>query len=145
MTVFYFDAAHAFRLHQFIIVQSGGLSGVKDSGRIESILDHMQNDVYYPTFIDKLTHLVFSIIQFHAFNDGNKRASIGLGAYFLEINGFDYCIEHFIRELENIVVWVAENRIDKVLLGRLLESLTYDDEYDESLKLDLLDAIDPLR
>jgi death on curing protein len=143
MTVIYFDVAHALRVHDFIIRHSGGLGGVKDEGRIESILDHIQNDVYYPSFTDKLTHLVFSIIKFHSFNDGNKRASIGLGAYFLEINGYDYCVQHFIKELENVVVWVAQNLIDKNLLGRLLESLTYEDEYDESLKIALLDAVSP--
>ena len=42
-----------------------------------------------PTYTEKLTHLVFSINKFHAFNDGNKRSSLSLGAYFLELNGYD--------------------------------------------------------
>ena len=132
---------HAVRVHAYIIETSGGLAGVKDLARIESVLDHIRNDEYYPSLCDKLTHLVFSIIKFHAFNDGNKRASIGLGAYFLEINGFDYCVERFIKECENIVVWVAENRISKSLLCRLLTSIVFEDDYDEALKLEYLDAI----
>lgn len=40
-----------------------------------------------------------------ASNDGNKRTSIGLGSYFLEINGFDLWVPKFICEMEDIVVW----------------------------------------
>ena len=34
------------------------------------ILDHIQNDDYYPDFVDKLTHLFFCSNKFHCFNDG---------------------------------------------------------------------------
>ena len=43
--------------------------------------------------------------------------------------------------MENIVVWVAENKVDKELLQRLITSLIMDDEYPEVLKLELLAAI----
>ena len=44
----YFDAAYAIKEHDFIIKHSGGLPGVKDVGMIESVLEHVQNDLYYP-------------------------------------------------------------------------------------------------
>ena len=72
-------------------VSGGGADGVLDAGRLESVLQHIQNDVYYPTFEEKLTHLVFSANQFHCFQDGNKRISISLGAQFLLLNGYLYC------------------------------------------------------
>ncbi|AEE24792.1 death-on-curing family protein [Glaciecola sp. 4H-3-7+YE-5] len=137
----YFDALHAIEVHDWIIETSGGFSGTKDIGRLDSVLEHIQNDLYYPCFEDKLTHLVFSINKFHAFNDGNKRSSLVLGAYFLEINGYDFCVQKFALEMENIVVWVAENKVDKELLQRLITSLIMDDEYPEVLKLELLAAI----
>lgn len=68
----YFDIELVIEIHDIIIDQSGGLPGIKDEGQLESVLCHIQNDIYYPTFIDKLTHLVHSIIMFHMFNDGNK-------------------------------------------------------------------------
>ena len=86
-TYIYFDIEHAIRTHDFIIENSGGSSGIIEIGKVESVLDHIQNDLYYPEFEDKLTHLVFSVNKFHAFNDGNKRTSIALGAYFLEVIG----------------------------------------------------------
>ncbi|MBJ2869426.1 type II toxin-antitoxin system death-on-curing family toxin, partial [Salmonella enterica subsp. enterica serovar Derby] len=87
---FYFDVTYAVITHDWIIEESGGLKGTKDIGQLESPLEHIQNDWYYPEIEDKLTHLVFSINKNHAFNDGNKRSSLALGAYFLELNGFDY-------------------------------------------------------
>ncbi|MES9901870.1 MAG: type II toxin-antitoxin system death-on-curing family toxin [Sedimenticola sp.] len=139
--ILYFDIKHAVEVHDWIIENSGGLPGERDLGLLESVLDHIQNDMYYPTFEEKLNHLVFSINKFHAFNDGNKRSSLSLGAYFLELNGYDYCVQKFVIEMENIVVWLAKNKIDKELLLKLITSLVIDDEYSEETKLELLDAI----
>lgn len=137
----YFDVIHAIKTHDWIITHSGGLVGIKDIGQLESPLDHVRNDVYYPEIEDKLTHLVFSINKHHAFNDGNKRSSLALGAYFLELNGFDYIVHHFINEMENIAVWVASNAIDKDLLHKLISSIIYEDDYSEELKLELYRAL----
>lgn len=137
----YFNVAHAIQTHDWIITHSGGLVGIKDIGQLESPLDHVRNDFYYPEIEDKLTHLVFSINKHHAFNDGNKRSSLALGAYFLELNGFDYIVHHFINEMENIAVWVASNAIDKDLLHKLISSIIYEDDYSEELKLELYRAL----
>jgi len=141
-SILYFDLKHAVEVHDWIIEHSGGLSGTKDLGALDSVLEHIQNDMYYPSFEDKLTHLVFCINKFHAFSDGNKRSSLTLGAYFLELNGYDYCVQKFVLEMENIVVWLAEGKIHKDLLLKLLTSIMMDDEYSEGLKLELLEAVE---
>ncbi|MFG0807046.1 type II toxin-antitoxin system death-on-curing family toxin [Pseudomonas fluvialis] len=137
----YFDAQHAVDVHDWIIEHSGGLPGLKDLGQLESVLQHIQNDDYYPTFDAKLTHLIFAINKFHAFNDGNKRSSLTLGAYFLTLNGYDYCVTQFVEKMENIVVAVAEGKIHKELLERLVISLIEDDDFPEDLKLELLASL----
>lgn len=137
---FYFDVTHAISVHDWIIEHSGGLAGTKDIGQIESPLEHIQNDMYYPELEDKLTHLVFSINKNHAFNDGNKRSSLALGAYFLELNGFDYLVKRFMHEMENIVVWVADNAIDKELLHKIISSILYEDDFAEEIKLAIIEA-----
>jgi death-on-curing protein len=137
---FYFDVAHAISVHDWIIEHSGGLAGIKDAGQLASPLEHIQNDWYYPKVEDKLTHLVFSINKNHAFNDGNKRSSLVLGAYFLELNGFDYVVKRFVKEMENIVVWVADNVVGKALLHEIISSLIYEDEYSEEIKLAIVEA-----
>ncbi|ACL71698.1 conserved hypothetical protein [Thioalkalivibrio sulfidiphilus HL-EbGr7] len=141
LEIFYFDIQHAIDVHDWIIENSGGRPGILEIGYLESALDHIQNDVYYPTFEEKLTHLVFAINKFHAFNDGNKRSSIALGAYFLELNGFDFCVKQFVLEMENVAVWLAKNQIGKELLGEIVLSLIENDEYPEELKLKIFEAV----
>lgn len=138
--ILYFDIKHAVEVHDYILEVSGGLHGQRDIGLLESALDHIQNDLYYPTMLDKLTHLIFAVNKFHAFNDGNKRASISLGAYFLELNGYDYCVQSFVLRMENIVVWVAEGKIDKDLLSEIFLALIEEEDYSESLKLKIIEA-----
>ena len=140
-TYIYFDIEHAIRTHDFIIENSGGNSGIIEIGKVESVLEHVQNDLYYPEFEDKLTHLVFSVNKFHAFSDGNKRTSIALGAYLLEVNGIEYCIDKFIIEMENIVVYVADNKIDKELLHEIICSILTEDVFNEELKLKIIEAL----
>lgn len=142
--ILYFDVVHALKTHDWIIEQSGGLAGIYPDGKdkLESVLEHIQNDLYYPGFEDKLTHLVYSVNKLHAFCDGNKRTSLALGAHFLKLNGYDYCVKKFVLEMENIVVWLAENKISKELLCKLMTSIIEnEDEYSENLKYELLCAI----
>jgi death-on-curing protein len=139
---FYFDVKHAIDIHDWIIKHSGGLTGTKDIGQLESPLAHIQNDSYYSEMEDKLTHLVFSINKNHAFYDGNKRSSLALGAYFLELNGFDYVVKRFIKEMENIAVWVADNVIGKELLHQIINSILYEDDYSEEIKLAIVKAVE---
>lgn len=137
----YFDAQHAVAVHDWIIENTGGLPGIKDVGQLESVLQHIQNDDYYPTFDAKLMHLIFGINKFHAFNDGNKRSSLTLGAYFLTLNGYDYCVPQFMLQMENIVVALAEGSISKDLLHRVTISLIEEDDFSDELKLELANAM----
>lgn len=119
----YFELNYAIAVHDMIIEQVGGKHGVKDSGQLDSVLTHIQNDLYYPTFEDKLTHLIFSIIQFHMFIDGNKRTALLLGAYFLNLNHYTYYIDNFIKVMEDVVVDVADGKISKENLKTIITEL----------------------
>ena len=140
MDLFYFTTEYAIKIHQKIIEISEGIDGIKNFGNIDSPLFHVQNDDYYPSFEDKLTHLVFTLNKNHAFNDGNKRTSIALGAFFLIINGLDVFADKFIIEMENIAVAVADNIIDKELLWEIIFSLINEEEYSETLKIKIIHA-----
>jgi hypothetical protein len=63
LPIYYFDVFHAMNLHDWIIQETGGLPGIypDGKGKLESVLEHIQNDVYYPTFEEKLVHLIYSI------------------------------------------------------------------------------------
>lgn len=118
---FYFGLYYVVDVHDWIIKNSGGMPGANNLGLLESAVQHIQNDVYYPEIQHKLTHLVFAINKFHAFVDDNKRSSIALGAYLLELNSYDFVVQKFVLEMENIAVWLAEGKISKELLGELIE------------------------
>ena len=67
MTFIYFDAKHAVYVHDEIIRCSGGLLGILNLGLIESSLEHIQNDFYYPEMEHKLRHLFFLSIKIMLF------------------------------------------------------------------------------
>ena len=138
------DIYYAIKAHDWLIDNSGGLTGINNLGLLESPLAHIQNDDYYLEFEDKLTHLVFSVNKSHAFMDGNKRSSITLGCYFLELNGYGYVVKKFVLEMENLAVWVAKGLISKNLLGEIVKSIIYEDDYGESLKLKIFLAVQPI-
>ncbi|HEY5463127.1 MAG TPA: type II toxin-antitoxin system death-on-curing family toxin [Hanamia sp.] len=140
MGFIYFNIEHAIQVHDEIIKRSGGINGILNLGILESSLEHIQNDIYYPCLENKLTHLFFSINKNHSFQDGNKRSSIALSAYFLEVNNCDFAINRFIKEMENLAVDVADNLIDKELLFEIISSLIYEDDYSEELKLKIINA-----
>lgn len=141
MVLNYFTSEYAVQIHDKIIQISGGLDGVKNFGNIDSPLTHIQNDDYYPTLEEKITHLMFSFNKFHAFNDGNKRTSIAMGAFFLEINGLECFVDKFIIEMENIAVTVADNIINKNLLLEIITSIINEEDYSEELKLKIINAL----
>lgn len=138
MELIYADIKRALQIHDKILELSGGLPGVKSRADLESVLHHIRNEDYYPEFEDKLTHLVFAVNKGHCFSDGNKRTSIGLGAFFLLANGLDAFVDKFIIEMENIAVSVADNIIDKELLREIIGSMLSEAEYNETLKLKII-------
>lgn len=120
----------------------GGTLEELDFGRLESVLYNIQNDEWYPTFIDKLTHLFFCTCQFHCFADGNKRLAITLSTLFLLQNGYLRIAQSFLSKTENISLNVAAGKIDKDLLHKIMVAImsgTYDE--DEELKLEIYNSI----
>ncbi|RJQ38039.1 type II toxin-antitoxin system death-on-curing family toxin [Candidatus Microgenomates bacterium] len=140
-SILYFDLKHAVATHDKIIEISGGRLGIHDLGLLESVLGHVRNDNYYLNLSDKLTHIVFSIAMNHAFIDGNKRSSIALGGFFLEINGYGNRVGAFIVEMENIVLWVAQRKIGKKFLSEIINSLLTQGELKEEIKLTLFEIL----
>lgn len=139
----YISLDQAKEIHRKTIQYSGG--GVYehlDLGKLDSVLQNIQNDLYYPTFEGKMTHLFFCACEFHCFADGNKRIAITLCAQFLLLNGYIAVAKRFITDMENISYHVAAGRIDKEVLHRIIVAVmdgTYDS--DEELKLAIIDAI----
>ena len=138
----YLDLEQAIEVHQKTVdVSGGGALGHLDIGKLESVLQNIQNDDYYPTFDAKLTHLFFCSCKFHCFEDGNKRIAISLCVDMLNKNGYLRSLLGFIRESENISYHVAAGNISKELLGEWFAAVLRGEEDDETLKLKIYNAI----
>lgn len=141
--IVYISIDDALKIQKLTIEKSGGgLYGQKDIDQLDSVLNHMRNDDYYPSFEEKLAHLFWGCCKFHTFTDGNKRIALSLGTQFLLLNGYLIIAQVFLIDMENISYHVAAGSIDKELLLDIIKSLftgTYDT--DENLKLRIYNSI----
>lgn len=61
--IIYIDYDEALNIYgKMIDASDGGFEGVRDEGGIRATLDFVQNDLYYPTFVDKLTYLIIDSV-----------------------------------------------------------------------------------
>lgn len=139
----YTTYAEALRIYEKTIYHSGGgeLGGL-ELEKLESILTFIQNDDYYPTIEDKITHLIFAACEFHCFCDGNKRMALVLALNFLLHNGYLAICNVFFKNMENIIYHVAAGNISKDLLHDIVQAMlsgTYDNN--EALQLSIVNAI----
>ena len=77
-------------LHDALILETGGLPGLRDRNLLESALAApfavFGEQSVYPTVEAKAARLAFGLVQNHPFNDGNKRIGILAMLTFLELN-----------------------------------------------------------
>jgi len=110
-------------LHQRLIQESGGTSGVRDFGALESALAQPEmafgGDDLYPTLIEKASVLAYSICMNHPFVDGNKRVAHAAMEIFLVLNGFE--INASIDEQEKLFLDLASGNVSREELVNWLQ------------------------
>ena len=111
----YLTLAEVVNLHRLIIKATGGASGIRNLGALESAIAQPKatfdmNDLY-PTLVDKAAILCFSIVQGHPFVDGNKRTGHAAMATFLLLNGAE--IDATLDEQEQIMLALASSNMDR--------------------------------
>jgi death-on-curing family protein len=57
--------------------------------KLLGVLERARMDEYYPTLLDKATHLIIAINKGHFFSNGNKRLALVIMTFFLAINDKD--------------------------------------------------------
>lgn len=87
----YISLSEVLELHRRIIEESGGSTGVRDLGGLESAIAQPRMTFggrdLYPTLIEKAAALCFSLVQNHPFIDGNKRVGHAAMEVMLILNG----------------------------------------------------------
>ena len=138
----YIDYEEALKIYYKTVEKSGGgMAGVRDEGGIRATLDFVQDDLYYPDIADKASYLMYSLCKGHYFADCNKRISITLTANFFLKNGYMYLLKNFMGEMEAIGYHVAAGHIDRDLLTKVMHCIVNDEDYSESIKLELIEAM----
>lgn len=115
--------AQVIMIHEQLIKETGGVSGLRDEGMLESALNTPfqtfgGKDVY-PSLQQKAARLCFGLVKNHPFVDGNKRIGAHAMLVFLALNGVE--LKHSQEELSDIILQAAAGEIEtKDLLNWIL-------------------------
>ncbi|HGC9280453.1 TPA: type II toxin-antitoxin system death-on-curing family toxin [Streptococcus agalactiae] len=101
-------------LHSRLIQATGGLDGVRDAGLVESSLSSAFSSYFgiekYPSIEEKAARLCYSLVNNHAFLDGNKRIGVYVMIIFLELNGI--VLNQTDEEIVKLDLGVAASELD---------------------------------
>ena len=115
----YLSLHEVISLHSLLISQSGGSSGLRDRGALESAVAQPEasfgGEDLYPDLASKAAALGHSLIQNHPFVDGNKRIGHGAMEVFLLLNGHE--IDASVDDQEKIIIDVASGKVSRIELS----------------------------
>jgi death-on-curing protein len=84
----YLTVAEVVSIHHYQIEEYGGIHGLRDQGALEAAVFRPQTG-YYNDLSEEAAALLESLVNNHAFLDGNKRVGFAAMHTFLLVNGFD--------------------------------------------------------
>lgn len=111
----------AIAIHERLIDRFGGTTGIRDKGLLESVLFRPQTG-YYKDLTQMAAALFESLINNHAFVDGNKRVAYFICDVFLRLNGWKLrmnteagytfivsSLENGSCDYEHILLWIQQH------------------------------------
>ena len=111
-------------LHRLLLVETGGLDGLRDEGLLDSALNvpfqTFDGQDLYPSLLSKAARLGFTLVCNHPFVDGNKRVGILAMMVFLELNGIP--IDCTDDELVALGLGLADGSISATQLEQWIHS-----------------------
>ena len=82
----YLTLVEVLAIHDRLLAEFGGASGIRDPGGLESALFRPQTG-YYDDVVAEAAALLESLLVNHPFMDGNKRTAFAVADIFLRLNG----------------------------------------------------------
>jgi len=126
MSVKYLSLEEILRLHFQVIEDFGGYHGVRDEGRLMSVVDAPKLEVFgveqYPSIHKKAAVYFRNIIGDHPFTDGNKRTAVTACGIFLHRNNKQLIASQ--KELEDFTLIVANKHLEITEIAEWLEEHT---------------------
>ena len=115
----YLSLQEVISVHPLLIAQTGGRSGLRDRGSLESAVAQPEASFggqdLYPNLASKAAALGYSLIQNHPFVDGNKRIGHAVMEVFLLLNGHE--INAPVDKQEKIIIDVASGKVSRIGLS----------------------------
>lgn len=100
-------------IHDQLIAETGGSSGLRDDGMLESALNApfqtFGGEDVYPSLQQKAARLCFGLVKNHPFVDGNKRIGAHVMLIFLALNGVE--LQHSQKELSDVILKLSAGEI----------------------------------
>jgi len=111
------------RLHTKMAEATGGPDGIRDESLLESALSApfqtFDGVELYPTVIEKIARIAYSLVRNHPFVDGNKRIGTYVMLVLLELNYIN--IDFTDDEIIHIGLTLADGTMDYQLLLGLID------------------------
>lgn len=122
----YLTTREILMLHFRVIEDYGGSHGIRDEGRIQSLVEAPQQEVFgseqYPSLLEKAAVYLRNVIGDHPFTDGNKRTGITVAGVFLMRGGVQLTATPL--ELEDFAVQIAVEHLDIPTIAAWLKAHT---------------------
>lgn len=110
----YLTLEEVLRLHFQVVEDFGGSHGVRDEGRLASLVKAPRQEVFgveqYPDIFQKAAVYMRNIIADHPFIDGNKRTAVTCAGIFLMRN--DRQLTATTKELEEFAIDIATRKLE---------------------------------
>jgi death-on-curing protein len=111
----YLTLEEVLELHRLVLEQSGGASGLRDLGTLESAVAQpgmtFAGQDLYPTAVEKASALAFSLVMNHPFVDGNKQVGHAALETFLVLNGSE--LRAAVEEQERVMLELAAGTLKR--------------------------------
>jgi death on curing protein len=122
----YLSLGEIVDLHQALLDQTGGATGIRDLGGLESALAQPRATFggvdLHETIVQKAAALGFSLTLNHPFVDGNKRVAHAAMDVFLVLNGLE--LVGTVDEQERLMLGLADGQLTREQLTEWLEEHT---------------------
>lgn len=119
-------AQHVNEIHDFILHTENGLAGSHGAGPLEGALARIHMKIEYEGLDDVYeigAMYAVALARGHVFNDANKRTALVTCLSYLAMQGIDIPRN---AELEDVMVEVAEGKLDEKQFADVLYSMYHD-------------------
>ncbi len=107
----YLSISEVLELHERLISSSGGLTGIRDLGALESALNQPYVTFEQHDLISKAAAVCFSLVMNHPFLDGNIRVGHTAMETYLILNEAEF--DCSVNEQERVMLDLAAGRMDR--------------------------------